>query len=244
MSTSTGSTSARQAATGRTERSPLTHDRVITAAIALADRIGIDALTIRKLAGELDVKPMAIYHHVENKEAIVDGMVDAVFAEIELPPDGLGWRAAIRRRCESARDVLVRHPWAVALMESRTNPGPATLRHHDAVLGCFRSAGFSLGLTAHAYALVDAFVYGFALQEASLPATAGQEMVDLVGSMAESLPADEYPHLAEFTAEHALQPGYDFGREFGFGLDLVLDGLDAAHAAEVSAAGARPRTGR
>ena len=212
-------------------RPVLTRERVITAAVTLADRIGVDALTIRKLAVELDVKPMTIYHHVENKEAIIDGMVDLVFSEIDLPPTGLGWKLAIRQRAASARVVLARHPWAAPLMESRTSPGPATLRHHDAVLGCLRAGGFSLEMTAHAYAVIDAFVYGFALQEASLPATGGDEMADLAQAMSAAMPAGEYPHLAEFTTGHVLQPGYDFGREFDFGLDLVLDGLEAAAAA-------------
>ncbi len=212
-------------------RPVLTRERVIAAAVTLADRIGVDALTIRKLAVELDVKPMTIYHHVENKEAIIDGMVDLVFSEIDLPPTGLDWKLAIRQRTASARVVLARHPWAAPLMESRTSPGPATLRHHDAVLGCLRAGGFSLEMTAHAYAVIDAFVYGFALQEASLPATAGDEMADLAQAVSAAMPADEYPHLVEFTTEHVLRPGYDFGREFDFGLDLVLDGLEAAAAA-------------
>jgi AcrR family transcriptional regulator len=211
-----------------TSRPTLTRERVITAAVALADRIGVDALTIRKLAAELDVKPMTIYHHVPNKEAIIDGMVDLVFGEIDLPPSDVDWKQAIRRRAESARAVLAQHPWATPLMESRTSPGPATLRHHDAVLGCLRAGGFSVEMTAHAYAVIDAFVYGFALQEASLPATAGDEMADLAQSLSAAMPAGEYPHLVEFTTEHVLRPGYDFGREFDFGLDLVLDGLEAA----------------
>ena len=209
-------------------RPALTPGRVIGAAVALADSIGVDALTIRKLAAELDVKPMTIYHHVPNKEAIIDGMVDVVFGEIDLPPVDIGWKPAIRQRAVSARGVLARHPWAAPLMEARTSPGPATLRHHDAVLGCFRSGGFSVEMTAHAYALVDAFIYGFALQEASLPATSGEDMAELAAMMTAAMPAGEYPHLVEFTAEHVLRPGYDFGKEFDFGLDLILAGVEAA----------------
>ena len=126
------------------QRPTLTRDRVLEGAIALADEIGIEAFTIRRLAAELDVKPMTIYHHVPGKEAIIDGMVDLVFAEIELPATGVDWRTAIRGRCRSAREVLRRHPWAPPLMESRTTPGPATLRHHDAVLGCLRRGGLSI----------------------------------------------------------------------------------------------------
>ena len=206
--------------------SGLSRDRVIAAAVALADSIGVDALTIRKLAAELDVKPMSIYHHVANKEAIIDGMVDLVFGEIDLPPSDTDWRQAIRQRAVSARAVLARHRWAAPLMESRTTPGPATLRHHDAVLGCLRGGGFSIEMTGHAYALIDAFIYGFALQEASLPATSGDAMAELAQSMSAAMPVEEYPNLVEFTTEHVLQPGYDFGHEFDFGLDLVLEGLE------------------
>jgi len=193
--------------------------------VKLADEIGVDALTIRKLATSLDVKPMSIYHHVANKESIIDGMVDKVFSEIELPPVDTDWKNAIRKRSTSARAVLNSHPWAVPLMESRRAPGPATLRHHDAVLGCLRNGGLSVEMTAHAYAVIDAFIYGFAIQEASLPATSGEDMSDLVDSIVENLPADEYPHLLELTTEHILKPGYDFGNEFEFGLNLILDGL-------------------
>jgi AcrR family transcriptional regulator len=227
--TATTRNEAREAAVST--RPMLTPQRVITAAVTLADAIGVDALTIRKLAAELDVKPMTIYHHVPNKEAIIDGMVDLVFSEIDLPPTDVDWKQAIRQRCSSARTVLARHRWAAPLMESRTSPGPATLRHHDAVIGCLRAGGFSLEMTAHAYAVIDAFIYGFALQEASLPATAGDEMADLAQAMAAAMPVGEYPHLVEFTTEHVLLPGYDFGREFDFGIDLILDGLEAAVAA-------------
>ncbi len=205
----------------------LTAERVLDGAMALADEIGIDAFTIRKLADALDTKPMTIYHHVPGKEAILDGMVDRVFAEIDRPDMDLGWKPAMRARCRSAREVLARHPWAAPLMESRTTPGPETLGHHDAVLGCLRRGGLSLAMTAHAYALLDAYVYGFALQEASLPATGGDDMAELAGSIIEPMPEGAYPHLAEFTAGHVLQPGYDFRAEFDFGLDLILDALDA-----------------
>ncbi|MCP4221787.1 MAG: TetR family transcriptional regulator, partial [Actinomycetia bacterium] len=138
-------------------RARLTRDRVLAGAVALADKIGMEGFTIRKLAHELDVKPMTIYHHVPNKEAIIDGMVDRVFGEIDLPPTEVDWKSAVGQRARSARAVLARHPWAAPLMESRTTPGPETLRHHDAVLGCFRQAGFSVEMTAHAYALVDSY---------------------------------------------------------------------------------------
>ncbi len=188
----------------------------------------MEGFTIRKLATAIDVKPMTIYHHLPNKEAIIDGMVDLIFAEIDLPPVGGDWKEAMRRRARSARTVLARHPWATPLMESRTNPGPATLKHHDAVLGCLRQGGFSIEMTAHAYALIDAYIYGFALQEASLPATGGEDMAELADAIVEQFPADAYPYLMELTTEHVLKPGYDFGSEFEFGLSLILDGLDSS----------------
>jgi AcrR family transcriptional regulator len=208
------------------DRRLLTAERVIEGAVGLADEIGINGFTIRKLADAIDVKPMTIYHHVPNKEAIIDGMVDRVFSEIDLPAVNVDWRSAILVRSRSMRKVLAKHPWASPLMESRTSPGTATLRHHDAVLGCFRTAGFSLEATGHAYAVVDAFLYGFALQEATLPATGGTEMAEIATQIADQISADDFPHLTEFTTGHVLQPGYDFTNEFEFGLNLILDGLE------------------
>jgi AcrR family transcriptional regulator len=211
-----------------TARQSLNRGHIIEGAVALADVIGVDALTIRKLAAAIDTKPMSIYHYVANKEAIIDGMVDMVFSEIDLPKTDVDWKSAIRQRSASARTVLSRHPWAVPLMESRRTPGVATLRQHDAIIGCLRNGGLSVEMTAHAYAVIDAFIYGFAIQEASLPATSGKEMEDLAESIFETMPVDEYPHLMELTTEHVLQSGYDFGNEFDYGLNLILDGLDFA----------------
>ena len=144
-----------------TTRTPLNRQRVLDAAVTLADRDGVAALSMRRLAQELGVEAMSLYHHVANKDAILDGIVDVVFAEIELPDAEAGWREAMRRRAISVRDALRRHPWATGLMESRPTPGPANLRHHDAVLGVLRGAGFPRELTAHAYALLDSYIYGF-----------------------------------------------------------------------------------
>jgi AcrR family transcriptional regulator len=209
-------------------RPPLSRDRVLEAAISLADREGVEALTMRRLGKELGVEAMSLYNHVANKDDILAGMVDLVFAEIALPPSDTDWRAALRQRCVSARQVLRGHPWAVPLMESGTSPGPATLRHHDAVLGCLFDAGLPTDVVAHAYAIVDAFVYGFATQEASLPAAGAptEEFAQIAAQLAASMPADEFPHLARFTSEYVLQPGYDFGDSFDVGLDLVLDGIE------------------
>lgn len=207
-------------------RPPLTRDKVLSTAVDLADRIGVDALTMRKLADALGVKPMSLYHHVANKEAILDGMVDVVFSEIDPPPADLPWRDAMAHRCRSARQVLRRHPWATPLMESRTSPGEPTLAHHDAVLACLIDAGLPMPLVAHAYATLDAFVYGFAIQEASL-AFEGEELSDFAEDLITPR-AEHFPNLAAFTSEHVLQPGYDFGDSFEFGLALILDGLEAA----------------
>ena len=208
-------------------RNRLTPERVLAGALELADRIGIEPFTIRKLAVELDVKPMTIYHHVPSKEAIIDGIVDLVFDEITLPPTDLDWKEAIRERCISAREVLARHPWAPPLMESRTTPGMATLGHHDAVLGCFLRGGLSMEMVAHAYAVVDSYVYGFALQEANLPFNGDEEIASLAEEMTAAFPPGAFPHMVAFTLEHVLQPGYTFGRSFEFGHDLLLDGLEA-----------------
>jgi AcrR family transcriptional regulator len=206
-------------------RDPLNRERVLRGALAVADARGIAALTLRSLAEELGVKPMSVYHHVANKDEILDGIVDLVFSEIELPaPDG-DWRTELRRRANSARHVLGRHPWAIGLLESRTMPGPATLRHHDAIIGTLRRAGFSVELTAHAYALIDSYVYGFALQEASLPFDGSDGVAEVTEPIMEQFPAGEYPYLVEMATEYILKPGYAFGNGFEFGLDLILDGL-------------------
>jgi AcrR family transcriptional regulator len=207
-------------------RMPLRRERLLHGAIAIADTAGIAALTMRSLAQELHVKPMTLYHYVANKEEILDGIIDVVFSEIELPPVDAEWRPAMRHRALSARSVLARHPWAIPLMESRTNPGPATLRQHDAMIGTLRRAGFSMQMTAHAYSLLDSYVYGFALQEAALPFDRPDTAPDTTEAILVRFPSDEYPHLADLATEHVLQPGYDYGDEFEYGLDFILDGLD------------------
>ncbi|MEO1057567.1 MAG: TetR/AcrR family transcriptional regulator C-terminal domain-containing protein [Actinomycetota bacterium] len=205
----------------------LDHARIIAGAVELADAIGVDALTIRKLAEHLGTKPMTIYHHVANKEAIIDGMVDAVMAEIDLPTVDEPWRTGVERRARSARAALVRHRWAPPLIDSRRHPGPATLRHHDTVIGIHRSHDFDLPSTAHSIALTDAYVYGFALQQANLPATGGDEMAELADDVGEQMPPGRYRHLEDFMRDHALVDGYEFGDEFELGLAIVLDGIEA-----------------
>jgi AcrR family transcriptional regulator len=172
---------------------------------------------------------MSLYNHVANKDQLLDGMVDLVFGEIALPAGEADWRKAMSDRAESARQALRRHRWAIALMSTRTSPGPATLRHHNAVIGSLRTGGFSIPMAAHAFSAIDSYVYGFALQEATLPlGDTEEETVEVAQIMMAQVPADEYPYLTEFTVEHILKPGYDYGAEFAFGLDLILDGLGRA----------------
>ena len=205
---------------------------MLRAAVELADAGGFDSLTMRKLAKELGVEAMSLYNHVANKEDILDGIVDIVFGEIEIPsPGDADWRTAMRRRAISAREALSRHRWAVDLMESRMNPGPANLRHHNAVMGCLREAGFSFRDAVHAYSLLDAYLYGFALQERSLPFDTAEEHAEVVETKQAQVPdMTQYPYLVEVAMEVG-QAGYDFATEFEFGLDLVLDGLERFRAA-------------
>ena len=217
---------ASETRTDRNERVPLDRERLLHGAMAIADAEGNSALTMRSLAKKLGVKPMAIYHHVANKEEILDGIIDMVFAEFDLPPADTDWKTAMRQRAVSARRVLARHSWAIPLMASRTNPGPETLRHHDAVVGTLRRAGFSIEMAAHAYSLLDSYIYGFALQESvSLPFDK-ETAPEVVESILAKSPKDTYPYLTELAIEHVLQPGYDYGNEFEYGLELILNGLD------------------
>ena len=167
---------------------------------------------------------MSLYHYVANKSEILDGVVDVVIAEIDLPSAGGDWHAELRRRALSARRVLRLHSWSIGLLESRTVPGPATLRHHDAVLGTLRVAGFPVALTAHAYALLDSYIYGFAVRRQRSPSTVPTRRPPLDGFSSTSRPAPT-PTLPRLTTEHVLQPGYEFGDEFDFGLEIVLDAL-------------------
>jgi AcrR family transcriptional regulator len=207
------------------ERVRLSRERVLRGAVAVADALGIGALTMRALARELGVKPMSLYHYVAGKDDILDGIVDLIFSEIDLPTPGGDWQSEMRRRAISARRVLRQHSWAIGLMESRANPGPATLRHHDATIATLRGAGFTVAMTAHAYALLDSYVYGFALQEASLPFNP-DAVAEISQPLAHQIPAGQYPHLLEMATQHILQPGYDFGDEFDIGLRVILEALE------------------
>ncbi|MGY1743447.1 MULTISPECIES: TetR/AcrR family transcriptional regulator C-terminal domain-containing protein [unclassified Blastococcus] len=212
----------------RRARAALSRERVLSAAVELADGIGAEALSMRRLGEALSVEAMSLYNHVANKDDLLDGMVDVVFGEIDLPAPGERWRAAMQRRAESMRAALTRHRWAIGLLESRTSPGAVTLRQHDAVLGCLRGAGFPVALAGHAFSAIDSYVYGFALQERSLPLESPEQTAELTRAMLARFPDGAYPHLAEFMVERTTERDYDFGDEFGFGLDLVLDGLERA----------------
>ena len=216
---------ATQAKRAAKRHAALTRERVLRAAIRLADRHGIESLSMRKLGHELGVEAMSLYNHVRNKVDMLDGMVDVVFSEIELPAKGVDWRTAMRKRAISARQALLRHPWAIGLMESRVQPGPATLRHHDAVLRNLRSAGFSIDMAAHAYSVLDSYIYGFTLNELSLPFDNSEKVAEVAGNILRESPTGEYPYLAEMAIDRVMKPGYDYGDEFEFGLDLILDGL-------------------
>jgi AcrR family transcriptional regulator len=209
----------------RRGRAPLSRERVLATALTLADDGGIESLTMRRIAQELDVEAMALYRHVANKDAIIDGIVDMVFGEIDLPVAGADWRSAMRERAISVRQALSRHRWAVGLMESRTNPGPANMRHHDAVIGNLRSAGFDMAMVAHAYSALDSYIYGFAQTQLNLPFESTADIVELSQEMLRAFPVNEYPNLAAFITEHAMQPGYDFANEFEYGLNVILDAL-------------------
>ena len=210
-------------------RERLSRQRVLEAAVAHADAGGLEALTMRTLAEMLEVAPMALYRHVTNKEDLIDGMVDVVFGEIGVPPGGGDWKSAMRHRAIAVRDALTRHRWAIGLMESRRSPGPANLRHHDAVIGRLRAGGFSIEMAAHAYSLLDAYIYGFALTKMNLPFASGAEVAGVAQTMLQPFPVNEYPNLVEFITEHAMKPGYDYADEFEYGLDVLLDGLEREH---------------
>ncbi len=206
--------------------SGLSKARVVTEAIRIADREGVDGLSMRRLAGALGAGAMSLYHYVANKEELLDAMIDVVFTEIELPSDADDWRTAMRREAHSAREVLARHPWAIALMESRTSPGPANLRHREAVTACLRKAGFSVVIATHANWLLNGHVYGYALQEASLPFDSAAELAQMTEDVyLPQIPADEFPYLHE-SGSALVAAGYDPSQEFSFGLDLILDALE------------------
>jgi len=210
---------------GPEPREPLSRERVLLAAVLLADEDGIESLTMRKLGLRLGVEAMSLYNHVANKDDLLDGVVDLVVSEIDLPPDTTDWKAAMRARAVSARAVFSRHPWAIALIDSRESSGPARLRYFDGVIGTLRRAGFTLELAVRAFSLLDSYVYGFGRQQLSSSAGSDSSPEEMAEAFLRAIPADEYPYLREMVVEHAMKAGYDGGADFAFGLDLILDGL-------------------
>jgi AcrR family transcriptional regulator len=207
---------------------PLSRDRVLQTTVDLADQGGIESLSMRKLGRELGVEAMSLYNHIANKEDLLDGLADIVIGEIEVPARGDDWKAAMRRRAISAREMLARHPWAGGLIESRTNSSPARLRYPEAVVGNLRQAGFSVEMAIHAFFAVDSYIYGFAVQEQNLPSGTPEELAGVAETILTALPAAEYPYLHEALVDHVLKSGFDYAREFEFGLDLLLDALEKA----------------
>ncbi|HEX6547589.1 MAG TPA: TetR/AcrR family transcriptional regulator [Candidatus Dormibacteraeota bacterium] len=210
----------------------LSRERVLREAVALADREGIEAVTMRRLADGLGAGAMSLYHHVPGKDALLDGMVDRVFAEIEPPSPNGDWKAEMRRRALSTREALHRHPWAVGRMESTKTPGPADLRLHEAVLRCLREAGFSVEMAVQAYSVQDAYIYGYALQERGMGYATQEQFAETASQRVEQMDtaieelARAYPYLAEVVAGHVAQHGHNLSEAFEFGLDVILDGLE------------------
>jgi AcrR family transcriptional regulator len=206
-------------------REPLSRERVLCAAVLLADEDGLEALTMRELGLRLGVEAMSLYNHVAGKDDILDGMVDLVVGEIDLPSDTVDWKEAMRRRAISAQSVFSRHPWVSALVDSRQSSGPARLRYFDWVIGTLRRAGFTLELAVRAFSLLDSYVYGFGRQQLNMSAGPDVAPEEMAEAFLRAIPADEYPYLREMVVEHAMQAGYDESADFAFGLDLVLEGL-------------------
>jgi AcrR family transcriptional regulator len=210
---------------GIAEKVRLGKERIVEAGVALADADGFESLSMRNLAQELQTAPMSLYRHFANKEELLDGMIDVVFGEIYSPVIGGDWKTELRKRGISAREGLRRHPWAVGLMETRMSPGPASAEHHNATLGCLREAGFPFRDAVHAYNLLDAYTYGFALQEKTIPFETPEQSAEMA-KVTVGEKGTEYPYLAEVVVEFASFGGYDYTEEFEFGLDLILDGLE------------------
>jgi AcrR family transcriptional regulator len=206
-------------------RARLSRELVLRAALEIADEGGLEALTMQRIGQRLGVEAMSLYRHVRNKEDILDGIVDLVFGEIELPADDVDWLTALRMRAVSTREVLARHHWAVGRMESRVQPGPANLHHHDTVLGILFGAGFSSAEATHAYSLLDAYIYGFVLQEGNVRVNTPDALREVTSDVIERMAGDEYPHMQRVGRELMIA-GFEFGSEFEFGLDLILAAIE------------------
>jgi AcrR family transcriptional regulator len=204
----------------------LSRERVLRAAVTLADEGGIDALSMRRLAKELGVEAMSLYNHVANKDDILDGIVDIAMGEIEIPSDDTDWKASIRQSAISAYEALVRHPWACSLMMSKPRISNARMLWMEGVLRTLREAGFSADMTHHAYHALDSHITGFTLWLVSMPFDSHEELVDMAQDFLPQIPADQYPYVIEHAEQHLADPDPDEPSEFEFGLDLILDGLE------------------
>lgn len=223
------------------ERAPLTRERVLQAALDLADERGIEALSMRELGRRLGVEAMSLYNHVSNKDDVLDGMLDLVIGEIDLPAGEVGWREAMRRRAVSARQVFGRHPWASALNDSRQSSGPARLRYFEWMIGTLRRAGFSIELALHAFSALDSYVHGFGRQQLNVAAT-GDDRRAAAEAFLAAAPVAEFPYLSEVITDYMLQVDRDEEADFAFGLGLLLDGLERARAAASSSSANLMRT--
>ena len=206
-------------------RTPLTKERIISAAIKLADEGGLEALTMRKLGQALSVEAMALYHHFATKDRLIEGMIDRVHGEIQTPLDAVHWSTMARRRAKSVLEILSQHKWAPSLMESGVTPGPATMQDRESVLKCFREAGFSVEMTVHATSVLDIYTYGFAQQLANLSFETVEQAAEVGKAVMSQFPFDAYPYMGEMVTEHMLKAGYSPMDEFEFGLNLILDGI-------------------
>lgn len=210
-------------------RPPLNVERIVEAAVRVADRGGLAAVSMRHVGAELGVEAMSLYHHIRGKEALLDLLADWIFTQIAMPVIERPWRPEMVRRAESARAVLSSHSWALGLTESRSNPGPTLLRHHDTVLGCLRHNGFPIPLATSTFSAIDSYVCGFVLTELTVPIDSAEDAERFAESL--HLSAQEYPHMAAMFAEQVADAGFTYADEFGFGLDLILDALEVRLAA-------------
>ena len=219
------SNSTRKNAEEPGSRLPLNRHRILAAAAEIADERGVGAVTMREVASRLRVEAMSLYNHVSNKEDILDGMVDLVVEQFDLPEDIGDWREAMRRRAASAHQVFGRHPWAPMLLDSRESSGPSRLRYFDWVLGTLMKAGFSVDGAARAFSLLDSYVYGFGIEQFNLSAVSDAPQEEKAEALLALIPAEQYPYLHRM-ASHAMQVGYDAEADFDFGLEIILEGLE------------------
>ncbi len=205
-------------------RPPLNRDRVLAAAVQIADERGVGAVTMREVATRLGVEAMSLYNHVANKDDMLDGMADYVAAQFDLPEDADSWREAMRRRAVSAHEIFGKHSWAPMLFDSRGSSGPSALRYYDWVLGVLMNAGFSIEGAQRAFSLLDSYIYGFGIQQFNFNAGEDISPEERAEAMRVFIPAEQFPYLHRM-ASYAMEVGYDAEADFSFGLEIVLDGL-------------------